>query len=99
MASWKNSDPFCVVTRLMSQLSRGTTHWMLSGSAPDCRRLVQRDERVCVVPMATRLAVAVHDGDVRVTFGQQRVHEGQARSTAADDEVVGVHLLHGAPRL
>jgi hypothetical protein len=49
--------------------------------------------------MATRLAVAVDDGDVRVTFGQQRVREGQARSTAADDEVVGVHLLHGAPRL
>jgi hypothetical protein len=47
----------------------------------------------------TGLAVAVDDGDVRVTFGQQRVHEGQARGTAADDEVVGVHLLHGAPRL
>jgi hypothetical protein len=49
--------------------------------------------------MASGLAVAVDDGDVRVTFGQQRVHEGQARSTAADDEVVGVDLLHGAPQV
>jgi hypothetical protein len=35
MDSSKNSGPGCVVMRLISQESRGITHWMASGSAPD----------------------------------------------------------------
>ena len=34
MASLKNSMAGCVVMRLTSHESRGTTHWMASGGAP-----------------------------------------------------------------
>lgn len=54
------------------------------------RGLVQGNEGVDIVPVATRLTVAVDDGDPGIGFLQQGVCKGQADSTAADDQVVGV---------
>ena len=54
MASWKNSGPFCVVMRLTSQLSRGTTQWMDEGSAPDCSSQMHASMAVLPAPSTTK---------------------------------------------
>jgi hypothetical protein len=62
------------------------------------RGLMQRDERVGIVPMATGLGMLVHDGDVRIALLEQRIGKRQASRASADDEVVGVEGRHTLSR-
>ena len=63
--------------------------------AVEGRRLVQRDERIRIVPVAARLAMTVYQRDMRVgRFVDQRVGKGQAGGAAADDQVVGLKVAH-----
>ncbi len=50
----KNSSAGCVVTRLVSQESRGTTHVIVSGSAPDCASQTQVSMAVLPPPRTTK---------------------------------------------
>jgi len=62
--------------------------------AVERRRLVQRDEGVGVVPVATGQAVAVDDHDVGVALVEQRVRESQAHGPGTDDEIVRLQFVH-----
>ena len=59
------------------------------------RRLVQRDKRIGIVPVAAGLAVPVDQRDVRVGLVDQGIDEGQAGGAAADDQVVGCNRFQG----
>ncbi len=58
IASWKNSGPGWVVTRLISQESRGTTQVIASGSAPCWTSQTQVSIAVLPPPSTTNRAGA-----------------------------------------
>jgi hypothetical protein len=67
-----------------------------------CRRLMQPYERIHVVPVPARRVPPIHHDDARIGLGEQRVREGHARRTAADDEIVcfersSGHLVSALP--
>ena len=52
--SSKNSGAFCVVMRLVSHESRGTTQRIESGSAPDCSSQMHASIAVLPAPSTTK---------------------------------------------
>ena len=53
---------------------------------------MQAHEGIRRRPMSARLAVAIDERDVGVSLGAERVDEGHAHGTSADNEVVGVDV-------
>ena len=58
-------------------------------------RLVQTHERVRVVPVAAGPMPPVHEHDVGVRLGNERIGERQARGAGTHDEIVGLDRSHG----
>ena len=71
------------------------TEWP-GADAVEGRRLMQRHERVRLVPVTAGLVVAVdhRDGRIRIV-GEERVDEGHADCPGTDDEIVRDRGLHG----
>ena len=54
MASLKNSGVFWVVTRFTTHESRGTTHWIASGSVPELINHTHASIAVLPAPITTK---------------------------------------------
>jgi hypothetical protein len=63
---------------------------LLGRHAVKARRLVQRHERIGVVPVSARLGVLVDDDQLGVGFSQDGVGEGQAHGAAANDQIISL---------
>ena len=59
---------------------------------------MEPDERIGVVPVATRTVAPVHHHDVDVGIGDQRVGERHPRRAGPDHQVVRVNDVHEPPR-